>query len=346
MSLTYGFFNSLNGDRKYDAAQISSIFDGIIVDGVFASIGTAFVVKAAGGLSLNVGVGRAWFNHTWTLNDSVMTLEADDAEVMLNRIDAVVLEVNAMESVRANSIKILKGTPASTPSNPTLTKSGGVYQYPLCYIYRKLGTTEITQADITNMVGSSETPFVTGILQTISLNDLLGQWEDEMNRFLDDRKADIDDWIANEEGDFTTWSNGQTNDVTDFVNTFKADLLEEQKLLDEWTASEQDDFLSWYNTIKGTLSGDVAGNLQNEIDKNELRNTLLTGFDDGDKTFSDDGTVIVSTAGDGRTITKTFTNNFLTATTVLRSAEGAEQACMVKTFSADGKAVSTTVTYY
>lgn len=48
MSVSSGFFNSLNGDRKYNAAQMSAIFDGLIIDGVFASIGTAFAVKAAG----------------------------------------------------------------------------------------------------------------------------------------------------------------------------------------------------------------------------------------------------------------------------------------------------------
>ena len=51
MSVSSGFFNSLNGDRKYNAAQMSAIFDGLIIDGVFASIGTAFAVKAAGGLT-------------------------------------------------------------------------------------------------------------------------------------------------------------------------------------------------------------------------------------------------------------------------------------------------------
>ena len=30
MAFTYGFFNSLNGDRKYTAEQLSSIFDGLI----------------------------------------------------------------------------------------------------------------------------------------------------------------------------------------------------------------------------------------------------------------------------------------------------------------------------
>ena len=69
MSVSSGFFNSLNGDRKYNAAQMSAIFDGLIIDGVFASIGTAVAVKAAGGLTVNVGIGKSWFDHTWTVND-------------------------------------------------------------------------------------------------------------------------------------------------------------------------------------------------------------------------------------------------------------------------------------
>ena len=39
MSVTYGFYNSIKGDRKYNALEMSSIFDGIIVDGVYMSIG-------------------------------------------------------------------------------------------------------------------------------------------------------------------------------------------------------------------------------------------------------------------------------------------------------------------
>ena len=34
MAVTSGFFNSVNHDRLYDAEQLSSIFDGIIIDGV------------------------------------------------------------------------------------------------------------------------------------------------------------------------------------------------------------------------------------------------------------------------------------------------------------------------
>lgn len=258
MSVSSGFFNSLNGDRKYNAAQMSAIFDGLIIDGVFASIGTAFAVKAAGGLTVNVGIGKAWFDHTWTVNDSILPMTAPEAEVLLDRIDAVVLEVNETESVRENTIKFVKGNPSSAPSRPTLTNEGNVHQYPLCYIYRKYGTAVINQADITPMVGTESTPFVTGILQ---------------------------------------------------------------------------------------ISGDVAGNLQLEIDKEEVKRILLVGFEDGTKEFSDDGTVITSTASDGRTLTKTFSDGFLTMTNVLKSAAGAEVARAVKTFDSDGKLISTVVTY-
>lgn len=334
MSVSSGFFNSLNGDRKYNAAQMSAIFDGLIIDGVFASIGTAFAVKAAGGLTVSVGIGKAWFDHTWTVNDSILPMTAPEAEVLLDRIDAVVLEVNGMESVRNNTIKFVKGNPSSAPSRPTLTNEGNVHQYPLCYIYRKYGTAVINQADITPMVGTESTPFVTGILQTISLDELLGKWQDELDRFTDARSKEVDDWIAQEESDFTAW-----------FNKMKADLQQEQTVLDQWIASEQADFLAWYNHMKDQLSGDVAGNLQLEIDKEEVKRILLVGFEDGTKEFSDDGTVITSTASDGRTLTKTFSDGFLTMTNVLKSAAGAEVARAVKTFDSDGKLISTVVTY-
>jgi hypothetical protein len=334
MSVSSGFFNSLNGDRKYNAAQMSAIFDGLIIDGVFASIGTAFAVKAAGGLTVNVGIGKAWFDHTWTVNDSILPMTAPEAEVLLDRIDAVVLEVNGMESVRNNTIKFVKGNPSSAPSRPTLTNEGNVHQYPLCYIYRKYGTAVINQADITPMVGTESTPFVTGILQTISLDELLGKWQDELDRFTDARSKEVDDWIAQEESDFTAW-----------FNKMKADLQQEQTVLDKWITSEQADFLAWYNQMKDQLSGDVAGNLQLEIDKEEVKRILLVGFEDGTKEFSDDGTVITSTASDGRTLTKTFSDGFLTMTNVLKSAAGAEVARAVKTFDSDGKLISTVVTY-
>ena len=51
MSVTYGFYNSLNGDRRYDANQMSAIFDGLIIDGV-AYISELIMSQDEGGSSV------------------------------------------------------------------------------------------------------------------------------------------------------------------------------------------------------------------------------------------------------------------------------------------------------
>ena len=192
MSVTFGFYNSVNGDRKYDAIQMSSIFDGIIRDGVFQHLGTAMMVKESEGMIVNVGIGRAWFNHTWTLNDALLPLEVPISEVILNRIDAVVLEVDARENSRANSIKIIKGTPASSPKNPEMIKTNDRWQYPLAYIQVNAGVTSIRQANITNCVGTSDCPFVTGPLELMSIDALVAQWGDQWKEFYENQTSDME----------------------------------------------------------------------------------------------------------------------------------------------------------
>lgn len=54
MAVTYGFFNSVNGDRKYNADQMSSYFDGLVTDGVYEKIGDALIVKAGTGMQVSI----------------------------------------------------------------------------------------------------------------------------------------------------------------------------------------------------------------------------------------------------------------------------------------------------
>lgn len=184
MSVTSGFFDSVSGDRKYNTKQFSSLFDGVIADGIFATIGNAFKVRAAGGLSITVDTGKAWFNHTWTLNDALLPLTAEASDILLNRIDAVVLDINSNENTRKNSIRIIKGTPATNPSRPALASSALRHQYALAYIYRAKESTAITQGNITSVIGSSATPFVTGLIDTIDITMLLSQFEYQANQLL------------------------------------------------------------------------------------------------------------------------------------------------------------------
>ena len=192
MALTSGFFNSKNHDRLYDATQISTLFEGLINDGVYQGVGHIFKVSASNGMNVTVDTGRAWFNNTWTRNDALIVLTVPTAEQVLKRIDAVVIEVNSLETVRNNTIKIVKGTPASNPAKPSLTKNDDVHQYPLAYITVDPNVTVITQQKIQNAVGTSACPFVTGIIDTLDIDDLIAQWSSEFNVLF----AELEDMIA------------------------------------------------------------------------------------------------------------------------------------------------------
>lgn len=186
MAVTYGFYNSMNGDRKYDAVQLSSIFDGVIRDGVFQSIGGYLATKPGTGMQVIVSPGKAWFDHTWTVNDADLPLEIAKSDLTLPRYDAVVLETDATKAVRENSIKVIKGTPASTPQKPVLVNEGDVHQHPLAYILVPGGSSSIQVQNIDIMVGKTKCPFVTSILESVSIEALLEKWEGEFRVWFDE----------------------------------------------------------------------------------------------------------------------------------------------------------------
>lgn len=230
MTLKSGFFNSISSDRVYDATDMSSLFDGIINDGVFMSVGDAFMVSPYSEMTVSVGTGRAWFNHTWSNNDEPILVMLNAAEAILDRIDMVVLEVNSSEEVRGNSIKAIKGTPGSVPVPPDLISTELVHQYPLAKIYIFAGVTEILPENITYMVGGGSCPFVTGILQTINTDNLLSQWTAEFN-------AKMVYWAGQFDGDLAAWH-----------DEFDAEI-------GSWTS----EFNYWFDSIKNLLGTDPAG---------------------------------------------------------------------------------------
>ena len=247
MSVTSGFFNSLNSDRRYNAEQMSAIFDGVINDGIFSSIGTAFTVTADSGFTVNVGIGRAWFDSIWIYNDAILPLTFDIPEVVLDRIDAIVIEINKTEEVRAGSIKIVKGTPSSVPNRPTLTKNTYVTQYPLAYVEINAGKINITQSKITSMIGTSECPYITGILQVQNIDNIVAQWQ-----------AQWTEWYANQ----TEMGEIQLDQMTDaWDQWFTSATTENENEIDNWTSSMKAQILAWFDTIQDLLEPDAAANL-------------------------------------------------------------------------------------
>ena len=225
MAFSCGFYNSKSGDRKYNAVQISHIFDGIVLDGVLMSIGNRFVVKADGGLGLKVGSGRGWFKHTWSYNDSDMPVTARSADILYDRIDALVLEVDARDESRLNAIRWIYGEPATMAERPVLIDEPMHTQYPLAYVEVPRGTTEILQSHITNMIGTSVMPYATGALEGINADDLLMQWDDQWKRLLAsmqlERQEQQTTWTTQTADQQTQWQEQTDRQQTDWAENFQ-----------------------------------------------------------------------------------------------------------------------------
>ena len=250
MAFTYGFYNAVNHDRRYDAVQFSQIFDGIISDGVYATYKKALVVKASPTVSqVIIQPGRAWFNHTWNYNDANLPITAPDPEVILDRVDALVLDINSDLAHRENQFIWVQGTPSSqNPQRPSLIHSDTHNQYALCYVLRHGDTNEIKQEDITNVIGTSETPFVTGIIDTINTDDLLLQWTAEYATYKNNQRTDFANWRQDQENIFFEWMENQTTSFENFRN-------------DNYTA-----WTNWFSHLQDQLDDNQAAHLQSQID--------------------------------------------------------------------------------
>lgn len=283
--VTSGFFNSIAHDRTYDARDFNVLLDGIIRDGVFMSIGTRFEVTSDN-VSRNVlvGDGQAWFNTSWIKNKGPLRFTVPASEVILNRIDGIFFQIDP-DGRRKNDIIYKKGTPSSAPEPPSYTHKDNavVKEYPIAFIFVGSGTVNVTQADITNMVGTSETPFVTGILETMNIDMLVAQWGAQWNAFYNKQEQAITDSVNNwlllidaqyrelvkknadvsKYGDeikesWDTFSEGMKVAFINDYNKQVAEMNKTNKEMKDWfesqTAEYQNQWRTWYNEYVGIMT--------------------------------------------------------------------------------------------
>ena len=206
MAWKRGFFNSVNGDRLYNADQMSHIFEGLITDGVYESVGNKLAVQPNSGMTIQIATGRGWFGKRWVNNDSEYTLTIDESDVILNRYVAVVIKVDSTDDVR-DAVPYLKyGGFSATPAKPTMVRSETIKEYCLAYIYVGAGVTEITASAIEDTRANNELcGWVTGLITQLSTTTLFAQYEAIFNEFMTRETANFDQFITKEMADFNAW---------------------------------------------------------------------------------------------------------------------------------------------
>lgn len=218
MALTYGFFNSVSGDRVYNADTISRMFRGLISDGIYANVDDAFRVQATTGLTLSVGSGRAIVEDRWVENDAAITVTLSAANALLDRIDAIILRKSTTS--RDVSLMVLTGVPANNPIRPAITRNGTTYDLLLAVVRVPAGATTITAANITDMrTDSSVCGWVTGLVDQVDTSTLFTQFAQAYQDNLDD----MEDWEADQQAAFESWFEAltQTLNVDCYVTEYE-----------------------------------------------------------------------------------------------------------------------------
>lgn len=194
MAITYGYFNSVDGDRKYNADQMSEYFDGLVSNGVYESVGGALQVIAGTNMSVNVQTGRGIINCKWINNNAVLPLTITQAHAMLDRYTAVVMKLDITN--RLMTITTKDGTAASTPVKPTLQNDATGVELCLAWIYVDAGATTITQDKIEDARPSSDCGWVTGLIEQVDTSTLFLQYQTAYENYYAEMTEEFDNWFS------------------------------------------------------------------------------------------------------------------------------------------------------
>ena len=185
------FYNSEDGDRKYDADSFSDWLKKFFTDGVFQG---DLQVTAKSGMQVTVGGGYVNIGGKVRLFDVAEDVNIETANPTYNRIDNIVAERNDTE--RNITIKVVTGGYSSDPVAPDPVRANGVYQLVLAHVHVDAGTTAITQS----MIEDTRTDVnLCGYVVTPIDNFDFGQFTTRANAY-------IDEFISTSQRDYETWS--------------------------------------------------------------------------------------------------------------------------------------------
>lgn len=242
MAFKCGFFNSVNGDRKYNADEMMNPIKGIVSDGVIANdkFSDGLQVQAYQGLKIFVKKGFGKFKNKWCENeDDNFILTVPKPHVTNTRIDSVVIRIDLSDEVRNGTIEYKQGTTIA----PELERTNEVMEYRLANITVAPNASEITQANIEDTRPTAECGFVTNLLQDSDISATYAQWQAQFREWLagndawaENKKTEHENFIESEQAEYNEWTK------------------EKQQEYNSWTDEKKAEFDSWYSNIKDTLS--------------------------------------------------------------------------------------------
>lgn len=203
------FFNSVSGDRQYQAEDFAAYFAGLLTNGVAPVPSTNLQVLSNESYTISVQIGRAFINGYNYASDARKDFIVDAADGVLNRKDLIVVKLDHV--ARTITTQLKKGTPSASPIAPSVQRDDLVYELAIAEVTVPKAATKITQANIMDTrMDSTRCGYINSLIQadtTTIFNDYQSWYNAKTAEF---------------EQDWNTWfSNAQAADNPNKQNTIK-----------------------------------------------------------------------------------------------------------------------------
>lgn len=239
------FWNSVDGDRKYNAESISDMLLPFFKPGVFAG---DLQVTAPGGMKVQIAGsedrGFAWFRTKNYHNTANLVKDISAASGVFSRIDNVVVRKDTPN--RMIYITIQEGTFATVPEAPAILRNAEFYDLKLAEITIPSGAIEITQANIKDCrMDANVCGWVAATIEEMDFTQMSAQFDTYMEEYQEAAETEFTTWFNAMKGQLTTDAAGnlqtQIDSLEDNIDSVQSSLisaLEARRLL-TYTSVEQ-----------------------------------------------------------------------------------------------------------
>lgn len=186
------FFDSVNADRVYYAADWASHMAEYFTNGIFNN---GLKVVANNDMSVSIQLGAANVNgYKYKLDTSPKVIDVANADGILNRIDNIVIRLDIPN--RQVTVEIVQGNFSENAVAPALTRGTSVYDLRIAKISIPAGTTAITQNLITDCrFNSNDCGNVICAVQSPDFTDILNQYEALWDSLITEKVGSFEQWF-------------------------------------------------------------------------------------------------------------------------------------------------------
>ena len=207
--ISYPFDSEISGYKAdgspiYDRAADSAVLrkwmqqyfsDGIHYDKATGQLG--FTPLQGSGLTTQTSAGVATIQGSIAIEENIRTHQHDTADATYDRIDTLVLRISLENSVRKDELYVVKGTPASNPVPPVLTRDLTNWELGIYNVRVRKNSTQIQQADIEDTRLDPERCGVCAVpMGTFNTEDLYQQINADLALRRAEAIAYMNEWIA------------------------------------------------------------------------------------------------------------------------------------------------------